>query len=196
MEGGRSPDHGSLPVAENECLWPRVSYVKAGDYLACQQAHWCMRCTTIPIRCWGLGRHKFSPDSHKWACSHFLCWPSRWSGLRPCHVRTQRTRDRRLALICIAVFILCLVPSFLAVSHCTLHQNPYIWYCKWPHIYPQPRSYLLVSLDVGEGCDVDWSKREYQECWRSFEEYRRPRLRTGSSSRGGCCYCFGVGKMG
>ena len=116
MGKGRSPDHGSLPVAENKCLWPRVSYMKAGDFLACEQAHWCVRCRTIPFRCWGLGRHKFSPDSHKWACSHFLCWPSRWSGLRRCHVRTQRKRDRRRALICIAVFIFCLVASFLAVS--------------------------------------------------------------------------------
>ena len=40
MGGGRSPDHGSLPVAENECLWPRVSYMKAGDFLACEHAHW------------------------------------------------------------------------------------------------------------------------------------------------------------
>ena len=111
MGGGRSKQ-----VAENECLWSRVSYIKAGDFLACEQTHQCVRCRTIPFQCWGLGRHKFSPDSRKWACLHFLCWPSRWSGLHPCHVRTQRTRDRRLALICISVFILCLVPSFLAVS--------------------------------------------------------------------------------
>ena len=64
MGGGRSPDHGSLPVAENECLWPWLSYMKAGDFLACEQAHWYVQCTTIPFRCWGLGRHKFSPDSH------------------------------------------------------------------------------------------------------------------------------------
>ena len=31
-EGG-SPNHGSLPVAEYECLWPQVSCVKAGGFL-------------------------------------------------------------------------------------------------------------------------------------------------------------------
>ena len=46
MGEDRSPDHGSLPVAENESLWPRVSYMKAGDFLACEHAHWCMRCGT------------------------------------------------------------------------------------------------------------------------------------------------------
>lgn len=59
MGGGRSPDHGSLPVAENECLWPRVSYMKAGDFLAREQAHWCVRCGTIPFRCWDSAATNF-----------------------------------------------------------------------------------------------------------------------------------------
>ena len=138
MGGGRSPDHGSLPVAENECLWPRVSYMKAGDFLACEQAHWYVQCTTIPFRCWGLDRHKFSPDSHNWAFSHFLCWPSRWSGLRPCHVRTQRTSRSQACtdlhfgvhvvpsaqFPCRFTIVLCIkIPTFHIVSHPTFFLN-------------------------------------------------------------------------
>ena len=32
LRDGGSPDHGSLPVTENECLWPRRSCVKAGVF--------------------------------------------------------------------------------------------------------------------------------------------------------------------
>ena len=121
MGGGRSPDHGSRFIAgRREWIFMASSFLHESRWFFSLRARSLVHAMwdQIPFRCWGLGRHKFSlpADSHKWACSHFLCQPSRWSGLRPCHVRTQRTRDRRLALICISVFILCLVPSFLAVS--------------------------------------------------------------------------------
>ena len=122
-------------VGRWEWMFMASSFFHESRWFSSLQAHWYVQCTTIPFWCWGLGRHKFSPDFRN---SHFLCWPSQWSGLRPCHVRTQRTRGRRLALICFFgvhfvpsakfpcrfTIVLCIkIPTFHIVSHPTFFLN-------------------------------------------------------------------------
>jgi len=45
-EGG-NPNHGSLPVAKYECLWPQVSCVKAGGFLGQLFLHWPSRWSSL-----------------------------------------------------------------------------------------------------------------------------------------------------
>ena len=117
MGGGRSPDHGSLPVAENECLWPRVSYMKAGDFLACEQAHWCVWCRTRFLSgARGSAGTNFLQTLTSEAARTFYAGPVDGVACVLVIFGLNRLRGRRHALICISVFILCLVPSFLAVS--------------------------------------------------------------------------------
>ena len=43
----RSPDSGSLPVGEHECLWPRRSCVKNGSFPGQKSLHWPCRRTNL-----------------------------------------------------------------------------------------------------------------------------------------------------
>ena len=47
MGKGGGPDHGSFPVADYECLWPRVSCVKAGGFPGQLFLHWHSRWTPL-----------------------------------------------------------------------------------------------------------------------------------------------------